>query len=215
MKFRPPSPAIVIAMIALVLATTGSAVGASLITSGKIKNGTISSADIKKDSILLNRLSKGTQRLIRKDGGSAASSTGGSSVAFETIRKSGPENQPANVLATVATMTVPAGAYVITANTIMTAFTGSTNLGELLVGANGSVSGTCILDAAGVTAAAYQTIAVNDRQTPATLGMQLTRTVGAPSEVKLTCSGALPWRMSETSIIATKVDSINLTESGG
>lgn len=212
MKLRPPSPAIVISIIALVLATTGSAVGASLITSGKIKNGTIRSADIKKDSILLNRLSKGTQRLIRRDSGGAGSTGSG---AFETIRKSGPENQPGNVLATVASMTVPAGAYVITANTIMTAFTGSTNPLEALIGANGSVSGTCILDAAGVTAASYQTIAVNDRQTPATLGMQLTRTVGAPSEIKLTCSGAIPWRASETSIIATKVDSINLTESGG
>lgn len=213
MKLRPPSPAIVISIIALVLATTGSAVGASLITSGKIKNGTIRSADIKKDSILLNRLSKGTQRLIRRDSGGSSSS--GSGVAYETVRKSGPENQPGNVLATVASMTVPAGAYVITANTIMTAFTGSTNPLEALIGANGSVSGTCILDAAGVTAASYQTIAVNDRQTPATLGMQLTRTVGAPSEIKLTCSGAIPWRASETSIIATKVDSINLTESGG
>jgi hypothetical protein len=56
-KLHLPSPAMVIAIIALIAATTGSAVAASsLITSAKIKNGTIKLADI----------SKSTQKALKK-----------------------------------------------------------------------------------------------------------------------------------------------------
>jgi len=57
-KLHLPSPAMVIAIIALIAATTGSAVAASsLITSAKIKNGTIKLADISKST--QNALKKG------------------------------------------------------------------------------------------------------------------------------------------------------------
>ena len=42
--------------------------------------------------------------------------------------------------------------------------------------------------------------------------MQLTRTVGAPTEIVLKCAAPISWRASESSIIATRVDSITLTE---
>jgi hypothetical protein len=218
MKLRPPSPALVISIIALCTALAGTAYAATVITSKEIRNGTIQNVDIKKGTIQSSRLSPGLQKVITKNSGSGkttGSSVGGGRVAYEAIRKAGPENQPANQIVTVATLSVPAGAYVITANTVMTAFTGSTNLLEALFATNGSQSGACTLDAAGVTASALQTIAVNDRQTPATLGMQLTRTVGAPADIKLQCSAAIPWRLSETSVIATKVDSLTLTEVTG
>jgi hypothetical protein len=44
-RFRP-SPSMLVALLALVMATTGSAVAASLITSKQIKNGTIKSKDL-------------------------------------------------------------------------------------------------------------------------------------------------------------------------
>lgn len=213
MKLRPPSPALVISIIALGAALAGTAYAATVITSKQIRNGTIQNADIKKGTIQSSKLSTGLQALVKKKGGSTAATTG--RVAVEAIRKAGPENQPANQVVTAATLTVPAGAYVVSANTVMTAFTGSTDPLEALFGSNGSQSGMCTLDVAGVTASALQTIAVNDRQTPATLGMQLTRTVGAPSDIKLQCSAAIPWRLSETSIIATTVDSLTLTEVTG
>jgi hypothetical protein len=219
MKLRTPSPALVISIIALGVALAGTAYAATVITSKEIRNGTIQNVDIKKGTIQSSRLSPGVQKILGKNTGSGkttgSSVTGGSRVAYEAIRKSGPENQPAYTIVNAATLTVPPGAYVITANTVMTAFTGTTNPLEALLGTNGSQSGTCTLDAAGVTAQALQTIAVNDRQTPATLGMQLTRTVGAPMDIKLQCSAAIPWRLSETSIIATKVDGLTLTESTG
>jgi hypothetical protein len=218
MKLRTPSPALVISIIALGVALGGTAYAATQITSKDIRNGTIQNVDIKSGTIQSNRLSSGLQKILKKGSSLGGSSVGGSSagrVAYEAIRKSGPENQPANVVVTAATLTVPAGAYVITANTVMTAFTGTTNVLEALFGSNGSQSGTCTLDAAGVDAKALQTIAVNDRQTPATLGMQLTRTVGGPMDIRLNCAAAIPWRLSETSIIATKVDSLTLTEVSG
>jgi hypothetical protein len=216
MKLRTPSPALAISIIALGVALGGTAYAATVITSKDIRNGTIQNVDIKKGTIQSTRLSSGLQNILKKGapvGGSSVAS--GAHVAYEAIRKSGPEDQPANQVITAATLTVPAGAYVITANTVMTAFTGTTNVLEALFGSNGSQSGTCTLDAAGVDAKALQTIAVNDRQTPATLGMQLTRTVDAPMDIKLNCAAAIPWRLSETSLIATKVDGLTLTEVTG
>ena len=217
MKFRKPSPALAISIIALCVALGGTAYAATVITSKEIRNGTIQNVDIKKGTIQSTRLSNGLQNILKKGsslGGSSAAGSGGR-IAYEAIRKSGPENQPAGQVITVATRTIPAGAYVITANTVMTAFTGTTNILEALFNSNGSRGGTCTLDAAGVNATAFQTIAVNDRQTPATLGMQLTRTVGAPSEVRLMCAGDIPWRLSETSIIATRVGSVSVSEVTG
>jgi hypothetical protein len=220
MKLRTPSPALVISIVSLCVALGGSAYAATVITSSQIKNGTIQNVDIKKGTIQSNRLSSGLQNVLSKKTGNSGASVSGSSVggagtAYEAIRKSGPENQPANTIVTAGTLTVPAGAYVVAANTVMTAFTGTTNPLEALFGSNGSLTGTCTLDAGGVTQLSMQTIAVNDRQTPATLGMQLTRTVGAPMDIKLNCSATIPWRLSETSIIATKVGSISLTDVKG
>jgi hypothetical protein len=207
MKLRRPSPALVISIVALVAACAGTAVAATVITTAQIRNGTIQNIDIKDNTIQSKKLSKGIQNVINRKAPAAQTPK----TAYEQVRKSGPENQPANQLLRVTSMTVPAGAYVATANTIMTAFTGGTNILEALVGSNGSVGGTCILDFGGVTASSLQTIAINDRQTPATLGMQLTRTVAGPTEIVLKCAAALAWRASESSIIATKVDTITQT----
>ncbi len=213
MKLRTPSPALVISIVSLCVALGGSAYAATVITSKQIRNGTIQNVDVKKGTLQSSTFSKGVQNILKAKGGAAA--TTAASPSYEAVRKAGPENIPANTIVTVATLTVPAGAYVVTANTVMTAFTGTTNILEALFGANGSLTGTCTLDAAGVTQTSLQTIAVNDRQTPATLGMQLTRTVGAPADIKLQCSATIPWRLSETSVIATKVGAITLTEVTG
>lgn len=212
MKLRPPSPALAISIIALVIACTGSAVAATIITSSQIRNGTIQNVDIKNGTIGLGKLSKGTQNLINAKK-SAAAPTG--RVAYEAIRKAGPEGVPANVITTVATLTVPAGAYSVQANMIMTAFAGETNPLQALLGANGSLGGTCTLDAGGPVHSSTGTIIVDNRQTPTTLSMQLTRTVGAPTDFLLKCSANAPWRASETSIIATSVDSVSLKEVTG
>lgn len=55
---RRPSPALIVAICAVVLAGSGSAIGASLITSSRIRNGTIRRVD----------LSKSVRRALRKTG---------------------------------------------------------------------------------------------------------------------------------------------------
>jgi hypothetical protein len=130
MKFRKPSPALAISIIALCVALGGSAYAATVITSKEIRNGTIQNVDIKKGTIQSTRLSSGLQKILKKGpslGGSSVSGSSAGTVATEAIRKSGPENQPPGQLITVATMTIPPGAYVITANTVMTAFTGTSS----------------------------------------------------------------------------------------
>ena len=53
------SPGIILGVIAVVLAATGSAVAASKITSAQIKDGTITGKDVKNDSLTLSDLSAG------------------------------------------------------------------------------------------------------------------------------------------------------------
>jgi hypothetical protein len=207
MKLRRPSPALVISIVALVAACAGSAVAATVITSAQIKNETIQNQDIKKGTIQSGRLSKGLQNILLKKSAPAPAPR----IAYEQVRKAGPENQPANQMLRVASVMVPAGAYVVTANTIMTAFTGTSDIIESLLNTNAVLNGTCTLDFGGVQASGSSVIAVNNRQAPSTIGIQLTRTIGAPTEILLKCAAPIPWRSSESSIIATKVDTITQT----
>jgi hypothetical protein len=218
MKLRRPSPALVVSTIALIVACAGSAYAATIITSsdqikngvvtsGDIKNESIQNVDVRKSTITETRLSAG---LLKRIDRGAAASTG--SVAYEAIRKAGPEGQPANVVVQVASLNVPAGAYVVTAKTVMTALVPEQDILSQLVQSPGSLGGRCKLDAAGDGDESLQNVVINARQTPATLEMQITRTVGAPSNFTLECSAGSAFRLSDTSIIANKVGSITRTE---
>ena len=213
MKLRRPSPALVISCIALIVAGSGTAFAATIIkSSSQVKNNTLLSADIKdgsirgrdikNGSITANKLSKGASRVTGSSVG------GGSAGAHQVVRKSGPENQPAGVGITVATLSVPAGAYVVTASTVMTALPGPQNP---LLPERSSPEGQCRLDLAGEATVSFQNVLVESKTAPATLYMQGTRTVGGPSEFVLTCGAGSPFRLSETSIIATRVSDIAAT----
>ncbi|HEX8158324.1 MAG TPA: hypothetical protein VF526_13150 [Solirubrobacteraceae bacterium] len=217
MKLRRPSPALVISIVALVVACAGTAYAATIITSsdqikngviqsGDIKNGSVQNVDIRKSTITETRLSAGL--LKRIDGGAAATRAAADSIAYEARRPSGPEGQPANVVIKVASLQVPAGAYLVTAKTVMTSLPEPQNPIQALLQDNLTQGGRCKLDAAGDGDEALQNVVINQRQTPATLTMQLTRTVGAPSEFTLECSAGEAWRLSETSIIAVKLPSV-------
>jgi hypothetical protein len=216
MKLRRPSPALVISMIALVVACAGSAYAATVITSSSqikngvilsadIKNGSVQNVDIRKSTITATRLSTG---LLKRIDGPSAAPIGGLA-AYEARRAAGPEAQPPNVLVRVASLQVPAGAYVVTAKTVMTSLPDRQDPLEALLQDHTVEGGRCKLDAAGDGDESLQNVIVTKRQAPATLMMQVTRTVGAPSEFTLDCSaGAFPFRLSETSIIATRVPSV-------
>lgn len=210
MKLRRPSPALVISCIALVVAGTGTAVAATKITSSKqIKNNVILSADIKDRAIRGRDIRDGTITRNKLSRGAAAvtgaSAGGGAGTVYHAIRKAGPENQPNGVAVTVASLSVPAGAYLVTASTVMTALPGPQNP---LLPERSSPEGRCRLDLAGDATESFQNVLVESKTAPATLYMQGTRTVGGPSEFVLICGAGSPFRLSETSIIATAVGNI-------
>jgi hypothetical protein len=148
MKLRRPSPALVISFTALVVASTGTAIAATVITSSsQIKNGAVQSADVKDGSVQGRDIKDGTitANKLKTPPGAAA----GASTAYQALRKSGPEAQPANQLIRVATLTVPAGAYAVSAETVMTALPGPQNPIQALIQDNIAIGGRCILNAAG------------------------------------------------------------------
>jgi hypothetical protein len=62
------SPGVILGVFAVVLACTGSAAAGSLITSGKIKDGTIRGRDIHRGTITSDRLSAGVRHELKKAG---------------------------------------------------------------------------------------------------------------------------------------------------
>jgi hypothetical protein len=62
------TPGLILGGIAVVVATSGSAVAASLITSSQIKDGTIQNRDIRQGAIALNRLTPAAQAAIKRAG---------------------------------------------------------------------------------------------------------------------------------------------------
>ena len=207
MKLRRPSPALVISCIALVAACAGTAYAATSVTSTKqIRNGIILSADIKDGSVQGRDIRKGTITADKLRGAPAAA--GGAQTAYHAIRKVGPLNAPANVGVNAASLTVPAGAYVVTASTVLTANPGTQNP---LLPERSAPDGVCRLDLAGDVTQSTQNVIVESKTAPATLFMQGTRTVGAESVFTMQCAAGTPFSLAETSIIATKVGSVALT----
>ncbi|MEA2142787.1 MAG: hypothetical protein QOI64_1217 [Solirubrobacteraceae bacterium] len=202
MKLRRPSPALVISCIALIVACAGTAYAKTLITSSsQIKNGIVTSGDVKNGSLLGSDLKDGT---ITSNKLKTPPAAGGPSTAYQVIRKLGPQQAPANQVIKVASMTVPAGAYKVTASTVLTTNLGPQGLLDPLPG----VGGRCRLDAAGDATESLNNVVGERRTMPATFYMQNTRTIGTPGEFFLECSAGSPFTLSETSIIATKVSDI-------
>src|SRR3978361_1860143 len=96
MKLRRPSPALVISIAALVVACTGTAVAASIITSSaQIKNGIVTGADLKSGTVETANTKAGTLTQARLSKGVRKKLDSGSdTVVYEAIRHTGPENQP-------------------------------------------------------------------------------------------------------------------------
>ena len=64
MKIRIPSPAMVVALIALLVATTGTAVAGVMITGANVKNESLTGLDILNGSVTTNEIRNGTLRLV-------------------------------------------------------------------------------------------------------------------------------------------------------
>ena len=206
-----PSPALIVAVIALIVASTGTGLAASgvLIHSSKqiaphvIKGSNIASDTIGPGNLALAVRSKlGTQQTAA----SLASSALGSP-ARETIRKQGPAGLAAGQSARVATMSaLGPGVWAIFAKTILTYTGPSEDVLSLVTQQPPSTgAGHCTLSAAGDGDYAAAPVRTFFSNSPGELHMQITVTQAAPGDVTVDCGSDDPWRASDTSIIAMQL----------
>jgi hypothetical protein len=116
---RKPSPSMVIALTALVLAASGSAVAASIITSAQIKNGTIQLRDINSKARKALKGQTGPQGPRGATGAPGATGAAGARGAAGAVGATGPAGAPGTALgyATVDSAgTVSSALNVTTAN---------------------------------------------------------------------------------------------------
>jgi hypothetical protein len=200
MKISRPSPALIVSIVAVVIACAGTATAAGLLikNSSQVATGAINNGDIKDGTILTKDLSTGLKNQI---GGT------GSFTAVEASRRSGPNNSPSGNH-TVATMTQLApGTYALFAKTTISPVTGDAGiLLELLARQNRTVGAECALKAGGDEDRARDTIASPYSVSPATINMQMTRTIAEPTDITVSCTVEnYSWNAADTSIVALKL----------
>lgn len=89
---RSLSPGVMLGIVAIVLAMAGSATAGALITSGKIKDGTIQSRDIRKGAINLDRLAPSVRAALAKAGQvGAKGDKGDTGLSGTTLQSSAPQ----------------------------------------------------------------------------------------------------------------------------
>lgn len=210
---RKPSPALVISIISLIVAMSGTAVAAQmLITStSQVKDGTIRGVDLRSGTITKKQLSRPTVRSLTRQGAANVSPAG--AAAFEAHRLTGPQhtgNDPVQVLE----LALSPGVYAVFAKATISPVLANNDLLTELLRQNKAVTADCTLDVDGTGDFAIHPVADLETANPATLNTQLTRTLDGPGRATLTCktSQNIRWAASDSSIIAVKVGSSTRTE---
>ena len=231
-RLRRPSPALVVATIALVVACAGTATAARVLikSSAQVRFGSLNGTDVQNESLKgadvkdgsltgrdLRRGSLGSSALSNDARDALRGGGGGGASAIEVFRKRGPESQPGGTDARVATMSgVEPGIYAIFAKTILTSLpSGSEDLLGELLSDDKTGGGRCVLNAAGDQDHSREAIATPYSSAPATFDLQITRTFASPVEVTLDCGANVPWRASDTSLIAIRLSRAPRVEVGG
>lgn len=118
MRIRPPSPALVVALLALVAAMGGSAIAASFITSAQIKDGSVQAKDLSAKARASLRGKPGARGLIGPAGPAGPAGQAGSAGARGPSEVFEFTHRTAIALPNTATplsAPLPAGSYVILA----------------------------------------------------------------------------------------------------
>lgn len=215
MRAQKPSPALVVSIVALIVAMSGTAVAARVLitSSSQIQNQTIRAADLHKGAVTKSRLNGSVRRAVFDDGGSSAASGGGK--ALEAHRLAGPE-MPDGGESEITSLTVPRGSYAVFAKVNITPSIDDNGLLNTLFKDDKTVSASCSLDVGGTGDFAIGPIVTPGSAHPVTLMLQLTRTIAKPAQAVLTCRGdEVSWRAADASIIAVEVASGERTETGG
>lgn len=200
---KRPSPSLVISIVALIIACTGTATAASVLikNSSQIKSGAISGSDIKKNAITSDKLSAGVRGLINSG-----------VVATEAVRREGPTVKNGGQALVVSMPNVPAGSYLFMAKATLSPEITDLGLGEILRNPK-TGGGHCVLNAGGDVDDARQPILTPQSETPSTINMQITRSFDKPSDVVVNCDSNIGWHANDASIIAIKLSSTSRTDS--
>ena len=212
-RLRLPSPALVVAIVALVVALTGTAVAAHVLisSSSQIRNGAVTGLDVRNKSLRGGDLMDRTVglRQLRGDVRSAIGGSVSGTSATEVVRANGPVQSAENGgNAVVATLRgLAAGTYFISAKTVI-ASASPEQKGLLDAVLNSETRNVkCILDAAGNDDQSLGTIITPGSKSPANLKMQLTRSVATTFDVTLRCESDTAWSAGGTSIVAVRLGS--------
>ncbi len=217
MKISRPSPALVVSIVALIVACAGTATAASLLVtnSSQVKAGSINGSDIANRSLSGLDLKDGSITTRQLKASVNNSLRGAGLDALEAVRRTGPNVTTASQVATVATLQQLApGSYALFGKTTLSALSGTQGLlGELLQQRQGA--GHCVMDAGGDIDDARGQISGPGESHPHALNLQMTRSFGAPTDVVLKCDASVPWKATDTSIIAIKLAGSNRTDVTG
>lgn len=222
MRISRPSPALVVAIIALVVACAGTATAASVVlikNSTQVKSSSLSGSDLKAKTVNNRTLaSSAVDARVIKAGAVGSSelskdiksklSGGGTSAAFvatESVRKNGPDvNKGAAQIAKITGLAP--GTYSLTAKTVVAGVQGAgAGLVTELLKPDKTAAARCKLDAAGDSDEGSVPIASPFSLFSNSISLQLTRTLGVVSDIVLTCESDISWRAANTSIIALKL----------
>lgn len=233
-RLRRPSPAMVVAVTALVVACSGTAVAAGVlitssnqladsvvtadklrtgaVTSDKLANRSVTGAKVVRGSLGGDLLTNGQVSLNKLTPAAVQALQGGGGTAFEFIRKTGPEGMPAGSASRVITAdNVPAGVYAIYAKTILSDLDPPANL--LIPGR--TADGHCELGAGGDLAEGRAMIGTAYGTGPGDVYAQITHTFAGPGTITLSCDAESTWRASDTSIIAVRLSTASRSELPG
>lgn len=197
----------IVAMVALVVSTAGTATAATLLTGKQIKNRSIQGIDIAAGAISKTKL-RDNSVTSSKLHPSVRGAMGGSQ-ALEVVRSTGPNGGTGQSVEVARLRDVPAGAYVVLAKTVLSPDQAQQELLGQLLESGKTTTGRCRLDAAGATDEAFAPITSPGAAYSATLALQTTRTTSGPVDMVLTCAAdRIPWRAGATSIVALPVSSL-------
>lgn len=204
---KRPSPALAVAFLALLVALGGTAVAAKVLitSSAQIKNGTITGADLKKGTITRKQIAR---KVLNRVGGSSTPAPAGATI-LEARKQYGPEVGGGE--AKILELQLPAGAYAIFAKTTIAPTIPNRGLLYDVLKEGQTYGANCTLDVGGSGDFGIAELASQGSAYPATVNVQATRTLAAPTTATFTCkTDEITWRAENTSIIAVPASSISL-----
>jgi hypothetical protein len=238
MRISRPSPARVVAIIALVVACAGTATAAGVVlikSSSQVKAGSLNGTDLRATSITNRNLGTGAVngRAIKAGSVTASSIKQGAVgtdqlaagvrsalsaqgfTATESVRKDGPSAANGGAAKVATLQGLAPGTYTVIAKVIMSPLQASGGLvGELTKDAK-TGNARCTLNGAGDTDEAAVPVGTPYALYANTLNLQMTRTLGAPADIALTCEANVAWKASNASIIALKLAGSSRLDSAG